>query len=215
MLHIYVPVLNELTNLYPELPVLRSLLAGLTLPRQEGGEGEVEKPTEASPSEEEAMTLAPPRPSSPWTMAQVSNFLTKISKNSSKEDVMDVLRDLDETSKRKVDMLEHFMGDLRRLMLDRNETCRGKAHLLVMRYIRHNPACAADFVGTYVQCLEHQQQDIIVSALKNLAEFCLLAQEHANLLLQKAFLVGVYSRINCENYISDAIQLLNMDTMNV
>ena len=53
--------------------------------------------------------------------------------------VIDVLKDLDVTSKMKVDILDHFAGDLKRLMLHINDSVRNNAHMLVMRHIKHNP----------------------------------------------------------------------------
>ena len=39
-----------------------------------------------------------------------------------------------------------------------------------------NCRCAAQFVTVFLQCLDHKNQDVVDTALKNLAEFVLLAQ---------------------------------------
>ena len=53
--------------------------------------------------------------------------------------VLQVLQDLDETSKRKVEVIQFFLSDLKRLMQDGNEQCRNVAFNLVMRHVRQNP----------------------------------------------------------------------------
>ena len=52
-----------------------------------------------------------------------------------------------------------------------------------------------------------------MAALANLAEFTLLAQEFAVDLLQKAFTVGITFNVETKSYLTEALQLLNMETM--
>jgi integrator complex subunit 1 len=102
LLHQYVPLLSAFSEKYPEFVTLKSLLAGLSLPMDEDRNSRPISPTEPQGG---SLVLAQPRSSSPWTVGQLLPFQQKISKGSSKEDVLEVLNDLDETSKPKVDVL--------------------------------------------------------------------------------------------------------------
>ena len=72
---------RNILNLYPDMFLLKSLLAGLTLPRQtpeevdQGQTGQAD--IGASP------VLFPPRPTSPWSMSHLAPFLHKIKKDNS------------------------------------------------------------------------------------------------------------------------------------
>lgn len=203
LLQKHVVLLGNVSSLYPDLSTLKSLLAGLTLPRHDQGEV-------IQPGEEKSAVIYPVRPSSPWSMSHLAPFLHKIKKDTP-EDVLIVLQDLDETSKRKIEILAHFVDDLKRLLLTHNDQCRNTAYELVKRYIRQNPKQASDFVPTFLHCLESSNPDIVMSALVNLADFTLLCQNSADVILQKAFQTGVNSSLETGSYISESLQLLNLD----
>lgn len=205
----YVDLLSVVSNHYPDLSVLKSLLAGLSLPRQLTKQSnELKEEVESS----SAPLLLNVRASSPYTYTQLVPFFARLAKDSPKSEIFDVLQDLDEASKRKVDILDHFQTDLKRLMTDVNDECRNAAYTMVMRSIRHNPGHAAQYVPVFVQCLNNESPDIVYSALRNLAEFVTLCQEDANVILEKAFAVGIVTSIETSSYISEALQLLNMET---
>ncbi|XP_056018068.1 integrator complex subunit 1-like isoform X2 [Ostrea edulis] len=199
----YVNLLSGISTMYPELSVLKSLLAGLTLSRQsESNQGNVASVTQ-------------PRSTSPWTVGQLTPFLDRLHMATDSEDILEVLTDLDETSKRKVDILEHFIGDLKKLLLHASDTARNTAYSLVMRYIRHNPRASEQFVGSFLHCFDSENPDIITSALKNLPEFCVLCQDHADEILQKSFIVGTTTAIETSSFISETLQLLNLETVQI
>ncbi|KAL3877747.1 hypothetical protein ACJMK2_035409 [Sinanodonta woodiana] len=202
----HVDLLGAISSQYPDFSILKSLLAGLTLRRQNQEEATPTVSCESTP------ILPATRPTSPWTVNQLMPFIQRIRKEASPEDVLGVLQDLDETSKRKIDILDHFVADLKRLMLISNDQCRNTAHTLVMRFIRQNPKQGVDFVSTFLQCLGSKSPDIVNSALRNLSEFTVLCQEKADVILQKAFTVGINSSIETSTYISETLQLLNLDT---
>ncbi|OWF40859.1 integrator complex subunit 1-like [Mizuhopecten yessoensis] len=198
----HVGVFSNLASVYPDMPALKSLLAGLTLPRQ----------TESDSPHQGDMTLGLARPTSPWTVGQIAPYLQRLQNATDSSNILDVLQDLDETSKRKVDILEHFLGDLKKLLLDLNDKIRNTCYSLIMRYVRQVPRSAVQFLGSFLQCLDSDNSDIITSALKNLPEFCVLCQDHADVLLQKAFLVGTTTSIETSTYITEALQTLNLET---
>lgn len=204
ILHKYVNLLSGISTMYPELTVLKSLLAGLTLSRQaDSNQGNM------------AQTVGQPRSTSPWTVGQLTPFLDRLHTSTDSEDILEVLTDLDETSKRKVDILEHFIGDLKKLLLHGSDTVRNTAYSLVMRYIRHNPRASEQFVGCFLHCFDSVNPDIVTSALKNLPEFCVLCQDHADEILQKSFVVGTTTSIETSSYISETLQLLNLETVQI
>ncbi|XP_060583813.1 integrator complex subunit 1-like [Ruditapes philippinarum] len=203
LLQKHVLLLTNVSSQFPELSPLKSLLAGLTLPRhsQEEIEGQ---PVEAG------SVVYPARSSSPWAASHLTPFMQKIKKDNSDEVLM-VLQDLDETSKRKGEILEHFVDDLKRLMLFPNDQCRNTAFELAKRHIKQNPKQAVEFVPAFLHCLESEDPDIITSALTNLAEFTLLCQDYADVILQRALSAGINTSIETSSYISESLQLLNLD----
>ncbi|ESO87352.1 hypothetical protein LOTGIDRAFT_107278 [Lottia gigantea] len=200
----YVNILSAVSQAYPSISELKALLASLTLPPHSQNEAsEVREKSPAIMSTLHSDTL--------WTPAQLAPFLKKFRKGSLDE-VLQVLHDLDETSKRRVEVLAHFESELQKLMYDVNDKCRNTAFTLIMRHIRQNPRRCSEFVPVFLQCIESRHPDVIQSALTNLAEFTVLAQDHVHTILQKTFLVGVKSNVETSSYISETIQLLNLET---
>ncbi|XP_064607195.1 integrator complex subunit 1-like [Liolophura sinensis] len=200
----HVQLLSQVSNQYPELAILKSLLAGLTLPRQNTSEGEFSS-GETTPS------VTPARPASPWTTAQLEPFHKKL-KRDNMDDVFEVLHDLDEASKRKVYILQYYIEDLKRLLVVQNDRCRNTAFALLLRHIRHSPGSAPSVLPAFLHCLDSQSPDLINSALRNLPEFAVLCQGHACSLLQRAFTVGITTTVETHTYIAEALQLLNMES---
>ncbi|CAH1794337.1 unnamed protein product [Owenia fusiformis] len=203
ILQSHLSTLNLISQTYPDFALVRSIIASVGLPRQQ---------TEASENGvEDDCPIEQPRPSSPWRLAQLAPFLKNISAGSSLATVTSVLIDLDETSKRKLDVLEHFLDDLKRLLTVTDEKCRKLSFTLVMRHIRQNPGSGKDFVPTILQCLDSSNYEVVSSALTNIAEFTLLCREMADVLLEKVFIIGIRLNIDTHTYITEAMQLLNMD----
>ncbi|CAG2249829.1 INTS1 [Mytilus edulis] len=204
MLQKHVKLLSDVSALYPDMAGLKSLLAGLCLPTQDkGGDSPV---LSVSP-----IPVLPQRPTSPYTASQLAPFVKKFKGTS--QDVLEVLKELDEFSKRKVDILENFMVYLKVKVYDSNDQIRNTAFNLIMRHVRQNPSTAIQYVGLYLQCLNSNNPDVVTSALKILAEFCVLCQDQSNLILQKAFMVGTTTSLDTGSYITETLQLLNLDPM--
>ncbi|KAH3871100.1 hypothetical protein DPMN_034294, partial [Dreissena polymorpha] len=92
------------------------------------------------------------------------------------DDVMATLQDLAAASSQNQEVLQHFVEDLKRLMMSPHDQCRHAAFDLTKTCLKHSPKLAADFVAAFLHCLEHAEQGVVMSALTNLAEFTLLCQ---------------------------------------
>ncbi|PNF16802.1 hypothetical protein B7P43_G18054 [Cryptotermes secundus] len=193
-------VLSDLQIFHPNLPSLRTLLSGISLPKtdEEGGEIIV------------AVAAPPPAadPSPVWTPR-----LASLSKMQG-DDVYTALQELDHLSSRKPSILDTFCEPISELLLSPTSNIRTLAHVLLARHLRHNPAAAT--VGTslaaFLRCLESDQADVLNTALERLPEIVLCAQEHALPLLQKVFNLGMCSNVNTVPHISKTIALLNVQT---
>jgi integrator complex subunit 1 len=139
-------------------------------------------------------------------------LLARTKEGTEPSDVVDALRELDELSKRRVEIIGYF-DDIKRLMLANNRECRDSAHIFCMRLLRHSPSHAGQFKDAMLRCLESSNVTVVNSALSNLAEYILLAQEFGVELLQKAFIVGIVTKVDTAKYITEALQMLNMDTV--
>ncbi|GCC27602.1 integrator complex subunit 1 [Chiloscyllium punctatum] len=204
-------VLHYLSREYPEMALLKSLLAGLTLPTRSGL---IEENADDEDGEEEAagsLPLVSFSATTPITSAEVAPYLQKIARGRALEDILEVLNDIDEMSKRRVEVLFFFANDLQRLMSSPEELSRNAAFVLAMRSIQSNPRTAADFLPTFMYCLGCGNYDVVQTALKHLPEYALLCQEHAGVLLHKAFLVGMYSQLDTSPQIAEAMKVLHME----
>uniref|UniRef100_A0A669B766 Integrator complex subunit 1 n=1 Tax=Oreochromis niloticus TaxID=8128 RepID=A0A669B766_ORENI len=102
-------------------------------------------------------------------------------------------------------------NDLQRLMTSPEELCRNMAFSLALRCIQNNPCLATDFLPTFMYCMGSGNFDVVQTALRNLPEYVLLCQEHADILLYKAFLVGIYGQIDTSSMISESMKVLHME----
>ncbi|XP_048256851.1 integrator complex subunit 1-like [Haliotis rufescens] len=205
LLQRYVILLGDVSCVYPDLSELKSLLAGLALPRQNKTEADATSQDDTTP------IGSPIRAACFWSSAHLAPIHKKLQRRRSVEELLDVLHDLDETSKRKVEILQNFESELRQLMLESNDKCRNLAFALVMRHLRTAPSRSSEFVAMYLQCLSDSNPDIIKTALTNMTEFTVLCQGHAQVILQKVFTIGVTTSMETSSYISETLQLLNLE----
>uniref|UniRef100_A0A4W5NFU4 Integrator complex subunit 1 n=1 Tax=Hucho hucho TaxID=62062 RepID=A0A4W5NFU4_9TELE len=147
----------------------------------------------------------------PLTAADMTKYLTKISRGEAIEDVLEVLTEVEDKSKRNPEIIQYFTNDLQRLMSSTEELCRNMAFSLALRCIQNNPCTAADFLPTFMYCMGSGNFDVVQTALRNLPEYVLLCQEHADILLHKAFLVGIYGQIDTSSMISESMKVLHME----
>ncbi|XP_045571005.1 integrator complex subunit 1 isoform X1 [Salmo salar] len=202
-------ILQGLSSEHPDL-LLKSLLAGLTLPVKTGSsDSSAEDRDDESSSG--SLPMVSISASVPLTAADMTKYLKKISRGEAIEDVLEVLTEVEDKSKRNPEIIQYFTNDLQRLMSSTEELCRNMAFSLALRCIQNNPCTAADFLPTFMYCMGSGNFDVVQTALRNLPEYVLLCQEHADILLHKAFLVGIYGQIDTSSMISESMKVLHME----
>ncbi|NXC33659.1 INT1 protein, partial [Campylorhamphus procurvoides] len=203
--------LHDLSSDNSDLAMLKSLLAGLSLPSKSGtldrGSDE-EKDDEAATG---SLPLVSVSLFTPLTPAEMAPYMKRLSRGQTVEDILEVLTDIDEMSRRRPEILSFFATNLQKLMSSSEDTCRNLAFSLALRSIQNNPSIAADFLPTYMYCLGSRDFEVVQTALRNLPEYTLLCQEHAAVLLHRAFLVGMYGQIDTSSQISEALKILHME----
>ncbi|XP_007939442.1 integrator complex subunit 1 [Orycteropus afer afer] len=205
--------LHDLSFDNSDLVMLKSLLAGLSLPSRSGvadrgldEEGEDDSPAGSLPLLSVSLFT-------PLTAAEVAPYVKRLSRGQTVEDLLEVLSDIDEMSWRRPEILGFFSTNLQRLMSSAEESCRNLAFSLALRSIQNNPSIAADFLPTFMYCLGSRDFEVVQTALKNLPEYTLLCQEHAAVLLHRAFLVGMYGQVDTSAQISEALRILHMEAL--
>ncbi|KAM4891971.1 integrator complex subunit 1 isoform 2-T2 [Sylvia borin] len=203
--------LHDLSSDNSDLAMLKSLLAGLSLPSKSGildrGSDE-EKDDEAAAG---SLPLVSVSLFTPLTPAEMAPYMKRLSRGQTVEDILEVLTDIDEMSRRRPEILAFFATNLQKLMSSSEDSCRNLAFSLALRSIQNNPSIAADFLPTYMYCLGSRDFEVVQTALRNLPEYTLLCQEHAAVLLHRAFLVGMYGQIDTSSQISEALKILHME----
>ncbi|XP_054616240.1 integrator complex subunit 1 isoform X2 [Dunckerocampus dactyliophorus] len=205
-------ILQSMSAENPDLVQLKSLLAGLTLPVKSSS---IEVTAEDRDDEVAAGSLPMVNISAsvPLSGADMTKYLKKMSRGEAVEDVLEVLTEVDEKSRRSPEIIQYFINDLQRLMTSPEELCRNIAFNLALRCIQNNPSLATDFLPTFMYCIGSGDFDVVQTALRNLPEYVLLCQEHADILLHKAFLVGVYGQIDTSSMISESMKVLHMEAI--
>uniref|UniRef100_A0A3B3B352 Integrator complex subunit 1 n=1 Tax=Oryzias melastigma TaxID=30732 RepID=A0A3B3B352_ORYME len=190
----------------PDLVQLKSLLAGLTLPlKSSSAEVAAEDRDDLSTG---SLPLVSISASFSLSAADMTMYTKKMSKGEAVE-VLEVLTEVDEKSRRNPEIIQYFTSELQRLMTSSEELCRNMAFSLALRCIQNNPL-ATDFLPTFMYCMGSGNFDVVQTALRNLPEYVLLCQ-HANILLHKAFLVGIYGQIDTSSMISESMKVLHME----
>ncbi|NXK47380.1 INT1 protein, partial [Chauna torquata] len=203
--------LHDLSSDNSDLAMLKSLLAGLSLPSKSGildRGSEEEKDDEAATG---SLPLVSVSLFTPLTPAEMAPYMKRLSRGQTVEDILEVLTDIDEMSRRRPEILSFFATNLQKLMSSSEESCRNLAFSLALRSIQNNPSIAADFLPTFMYCLGSRDFEVVQTALRNLPEYTLLCQEHAAVLLHRAFLVGMYGQIDTSSQISEALKVLHME----
>ncbi|XP_023269633.1 integrator complex subunit 1 isoform X1 [Seriola lalandi dorsalis] len=203
-------ILQCLSAENPDLVQLKSLLAGLTLPVKSSS-AEVTTEERDDDLSTGSLPLVNISASVSLSAADMTMYLKKMSRGEAVEDVLEVLTEVDDKSRRSPEIIQYFINDLQRLMVSSEELCRNMAFSLALRCMQNNPCLATDFLPTFMYCMGSGNFDVVQTALRNLPEYVLLCQEHADILLHKAFLVGIYGQIDTSSMISESMKVLHME----
>ncbi|XP_043311851.1 integrator complex subunit 1 isoform X1 [Cervus canadensis] len=206
-------VLHDLSLDSSDLVMLKSLLAGLSLPSRDGGADRVLDEEGEDESSAGSLPLVSVYIFTPLTAAEMAPYMKRLSRGQTVEDLLEVLSDVDEMSRRRPEILGFFSTSLQRLMSSAEESCRSLAFSLALRSIQNNPGIAADFLPTFMYCLGSRDFEVVQTALRNLPEYTLLCQEHAAVLLHRAFLVGMYGQMDTSAQISEALRILHLEAV--
>ncbi|XP_044792301.1 integrator complex subunit 1 isoform X2 [Bubalus bubalis] len=206
-------VLHDLSLDSSDLVMLKSLLAGLSLPSRDGGPDRALDEEGEDESSAGSLPLVSVYIFAPLTAAEMAPYMKRLSRGQTVEDLLEVLSDVDEMSRRRPEILGFFSTSLQRLMSSAEESCRSLAFSLALRSIQSNPGIAADFLPTFMYCLGSRDFEVVQTALRNLPEYTLLCQEHAAVLLHRAFLVGMYGQMDTSAQISEALRILHLEAV--
>lgn len=209
----HLDALHDLSFDGNDLAMLKSLLAGLSLPSKgsQAGQGlDDEGEDECAAG---SLPLASVSLFTPLSATEMAPYMKRLSRGQTVEDVLEVLGDVDEMSRRRPEVLGFFSTCLQRLMISAEESCRHMAFSLALRSIQSDPSIAADFLPTFMYCLGSRDFEVAQTALRNLPEYVLLCPEHAAVLLHRAFMVGMYGQVDTSSHISEALRVLHMETV--
>lgn len=206
-------VLHDLSLDSSDLVMLKSLLAGLSLPSRDVGADRALDEEGEDESSAGSLPLVSVYIFTPLTAAEMAPYMKRLSRGQTVEDLLEVLSDVDEMSRRRPEILGFFSTSLQRLMSSAEESCRSLAFSLALRSIQNNPGIAADFLPTFMYCLGSRDFEVAQTALRNLPEYTLLCQEHAAVLLHRAFLVGMYGQMDTSAQISEALRILHLEAV--
>ncbi|XP_022672380.1 integrator complex subunit 1-like isoform X2 [Varroa destructor] len=186
--------LEELARTYKNMVSLRTLLkGGAFIPEEKSASGGTTTPAIIVDS------------------ALPDDSINKIPLNLADRDAtIQGLQKLEMSASRRPAILELYQDELQSLLSTGDSQLCKQAFRLMLLCIEQRPAAAGRFVSCYLQCLASETRDVVNMALEKLPEFVVLCEEHAPLLLNKAFQLGISSNVNSVEPISDALELLNM-----
>ncbi|XP_065331836.1 integrator complex subunit 1 [Cloeon dipterum] len=193
-------LLHDLHAAYPNVSGLQPLLAGLSLPARDGDEPEV---LVAAAAVSAAEAQQPPT-------AMVGQIVGRLGRQQTDDVQQLALHELDQASSRRPAVLEGCVDVLAGLLLHPSIYTRNQAHMLLLRYLRHNPAAAAASVTTFIQCLESSNPDIQASAIEKIPEVVVCAQEYALTILKKLGKLGIEQGIDTTSVILHTVSLLQL-----
>jgi len=153
-----------------------------------------------------------PSSSSPWNERQLSVFKQKLFDFHNSDGISKVLLDLDETSKRRADILQHFLDELVSFIYSDISEIREKAHHLLLRHYRNQPRSSKMLVDAYMKALTTENPDVALSAAKFIPQVILLCDDGSLSLVTKLFEVATSNRLETKEFVLQSVINLNVDT---
>ncbi|XP_058800792.1 integrator complex subunit 1 isoform X2 [Phymastichus coffea] len=189
-------ILHDLQGHYLGLESLRSLVAGIPIPR------EGENPDSVIVSVNFHQSISTPM------LSDWSSLLTTLTKIQG-DDVYSALQEIEHLSSRKPSVLEPIVDNIADLLVSPQGNIRILAHSLIARALKQKPYPNFGVLSAFQRCLDSSRADILMSALDKLPDYVLCMQEYALPLMQKVFELGVNSNVNTIPYINKSVTLLN------
>ncbi|XP_014218982.1 integrator complex subunit 1 [Copidosoma floridanum] len=191
-------VLHELQAYYLGITSLKSLVAGIPLPRE--GENEDLVLVSATFRKKEK---TPPR-----EFPHLPALLATLTKNQG-DDVYNALQEIESLSLRDPNLLEPIIDNITDLFTSPQGNVRTLAHALVTKALKHRPCPNLSVLAAFQRCLDNSRSDILMSALEKLPDYVMCMQEYALPLMQRVFELGVGANVNIISYTTKTIALLN------
>jgi integrator complex subunit 1 len=141
--------------------------------------------------------------------AQVLPFIKKLESNQPQETVLQVLKDLDDTSLRSVEILQYFVPILCKIIQSSNVSCRKIAHDIILRHLRHKPSSFSDVLPSILTSLNSPDFSIVIATVPYVPELILLSSaKDAAKLMSILFELAIISPLNCNQELKRTITLL-------
>lgn len=148
----------------------------------------------------------------PWNEIQLTSFKRRLSMDHHDKDLLSVLRDLDETSKRSTDILQHFMEELCLLTSSSHQEIRNKSHMLLIRHCKQQPKKSARLIELYLERLNSNNTDVMMSAAAHVPQALLLCDEKCDVLLKRMYRIAIHStNTEMTSHIQNVIRNMNID----
>ncbi|XP_019853906.1 PREDICTED: integrator complex subunit 1-like [Amphimedon queenslandica] len=142
---------------------------------------------------------------------QVLPFLRKLEYGQTQEDVLQVLKDLEDSSLRSIDILHHFIPVLCRVIQSSDISCVKIAHEIILRYLRHDPSSLPDILPSIMASLNSPNYLISMTAIPYIGEIILLSSgKEASQLLSCLFHYAVASPVNCGQELKQVVSSLTL-----
>ena len=127
----------------------------------------------------------------------------------SSEDLINSLTELKHVTGGKPGVLLYLTSDLTALICHTSRTVRTVTYELVLRLLRYSPKSNKAVVPAYLECLDSPDPGVVISALEKLPDLLPLAHDSLHVILETAFVLGVFSNFAVSSHIKDAIAVLN------
>ncbi|KHJ46090.1 HEAT repeat protein [Trichuris suis] len=204
-------VLQVISNRYPELHSMRSLLSLMSLctfpmagrrtcsPLPDGG-------NDSSDDQWTPLLVRPPSPIYPGQVTQILNRLARASQN---PEIIAALKEIEDLCQMKPDGLPYFKDKLVSLLTNENADIRKTALCLIINCLNENPSEIDTVVPMLQHCLNHPELSVAQTIADRLPDICrLCSAKNASLLIRSACL-RVNTLQNIEQNLISSISAVN------
>jgi len=149
--------------------------------------------------------------STPWPNVQLDAFKRRLTTDHQLTDLMNVLHDLDESSKHRVDILINFLDELSLLAHSPEDQVRQQTMVLLLRYLQYDPSSSGRLSRVLEKCLTDSNPEIVSTVSHFLPQLLMLSNEKASEIMKKMYHISTTTRMQLEKDILKTIHNLNID----